>query len=889
MTQPAAGSGEGGIAGRLGSAWRGDGREPGSRRAKLRGLVSSVKDAYQQNYAGVGSSFKELEDYDGGKSEAYPDGTVARSGNEEMTLFPSYARHHIMKQKGGEQDPNATEESANPSGSNAQAVQQHWDKYEDKDAIVDVDVRGWVYSPHRGPMNRKQRLAIGIARQLAGLPYQSSTGSPSSNSPQSSRATSPHPLREKIEEHSNKKEQRLIDLETQSILSKTESEAERANRGEYSEFGPRDNHERPDGRRKFAATKSAEDSDEPKITMLQKRASWNQPADMTGEELSTAHNNLMTRLRPFYANPLENAPVSAFFYNDKDSRQRTIYTNNYGHFALRAALDFIPTHVRVLASEHLSATTEVKIENSSGISVISDIDDTIKHTAMISGAREAFRNAFLRDLNDLVIDGVQEWFHRLADMGVGFHYVSNSPWQLFPVLSRFFLSVRLPTGSFHLKQYSGMLQGIFEPVAERKKSTLDRIARDFPERYFILVGDSGEADLEVYVDFVQDNPGRVLGVFIRDVTTPVSHGFFDSNSNVNVVRGSSGFTTPRDVSQQMSSSAQQEADPELKAAIDASLKEFEAEEARRKGSATTHTSRPLPAHRRSTSGDLISFSDDDDEKTTREEPGRNSTPDARKINAAGKRVPPPRPQKPEALRAPSSRSLDRSLEKRNSEMPPRIPARQSTTPSQATPSSRDSFASDNGAEASYKAAAKQKLAYVYNTLPSAPWTSSEPQDKQDSSSETRRSTSTLYEESQRNSAGRDAPSPALPRRGISSYPVAAAQYASTRVNNAISYYSGSAQSPNAASPGGAAAAAGLTGAPPTAANPAMTKSQTNRIELWKRRWAQAEQTLSKKGVVLKSWRVGTDAMDASVKLVEKVERKIKDEHNKRGKGDGVGP
>ena len=168
--------------------------------------------------------------------------------------------------------------------------------------------------------------------------------------------------------------------------------------------------------------------------MLQKRASWNQPDAMSKEELTAAHNNLMTRLRPFYANPLENAPVSAFFYNNKDSRQRTIYTNSYGHFALRAALDFIPTHVRVLASEHLSATEEVKIAENNGISVISDIDDTIKHTAMTSGAREAFRNAFLRDLNDLVIDGVQDWYCKLADMGVSFHYVSNSPWQLFPVL-----------------------------------------------------------------------------------------------------------------------------------------------------------------------------------------------------------------------------------------------------------------------------------------------------------------------------------------------------------------------------------------------------------------------------------------------------------------------
>src|SRR3978361_499770 len=73
-----------------------------------------------------------------------------------------------------------------------------------------------------------------------------------------------------------------------------------------------------------------------------------------------------------------------------------------------------------------------------------------------------------------------------------------------------------------------MLQGIFEPVAERKKGTLEKIMRDFPERKFILIGDSGEADLEVYTDVVLANPGKILAIFIRDVTTPESQGFFDS-------------------------------------------------------------------------------------------------------------------------------------------------------------------------------------------------------------------------------------------------------------------------------------------------------------------------------------------------------------------------
>jgi phosphatidate phosphatase APP1 len=163
-----------------------------------------------------------------------------------------------------------------------------------------------------------------------------------------------------------------------------------------------------------------------------------------------------------------------------------------------------------LAGEKLSATEEVIVTSPKGVSLISDIDDTVKHSAIGSGAREIFRNAFVKELGDLTIDGVREWYNTMRDMGVQLHYVSNSPWQMYPVLTSFFKMAHLPNGSFHLKQYSGYLQGIFEPVAERKKSSLDRIMSDFPDRKFILVGDSGEADLEVYTEVALDNPGRLL-------------------------------------------------------------------------------------------------------------------------------------------------------------------------------------------------------------------------------------------------------------------------------------------------------------------------------------------------------------------------------------------
>ncbi|KAL8898683.1 MAG: hypothetical protein Q9207_006574, partial [Kuettlingeria erythrocarpa] len=520
----------------------------GTRRKKLAGLLKSaneLRQSYQQSY-GLGPQRDGAADYDdSGIPGAFPDVAIARSGDEEMLLFPSYARRHVPRKQGHHGLPGSIRDSREHDRSNGSGyVQQEWDRYEEANSVIDVDVRGWIYAPQRGQLSRYNRAMIALARRMSGIP-----------APSSSRASSPnstHHLR--VEARAARQEQELVEKEAESIKRKGEGEHNVALHGGYSEQPSRNIHENksqstsvgttaplPLGQADVGGDKTAhplektsaydDQDDAPGPGSSAKRASWNHPSDMSSAELSVANAHMMLRLKPFLTTPLAGTPLTVFFYNDKTSRSRTVYTNEAGHFHLRAALDFIPTSVRVLASEKLSATDEIHITEPHGVSLISDVDDTIKHSAIGAGAREVFRNVFIRNLDDLGIDGVKEWYSKMANMGVTMHYVSNMPWQLFPVLASFLSGAGLPKGSFHLKHYAGMLQGIFEPVAERKKGTLERIISDFPQRRFILVGDSGEADLELYTDIVEANPGRVLGVFIRDVTTKPSQGFFDPATN----------------------------------------------------------------------------------------------------------------------------------------------------------------------------------------------------------------------------------------------------------------------------------------------------------------------------------------------------------------------
>ncbi|KDQ18968.1 hypothetical protein BOTBODRAFT_28451 [Botryobasidium botryosum FD-172 SS1] len=162
--------------------------------------------------------------------------------------------------------------------------------------------------------------------------------------------------------------------------------------------------------------------------------------------------------------------------------------------------------------------------SSSRLRVISDIDDTIKEAGIVHGVRTVFHNVFTKPLEELVVRGMGPWYSMMAQRGVAFHYVSNSPFELLPVLNEFFKVAGLPEGSLKLKFYGGrsLFHGLWEPAGERKRGGVVEILNEFPDSQFILVGDTGELDLELYASLACEYPHRVMGIFIRDVSTPTA-------------------------------------------------------------------------------------------------------------------------------------------------------------------------------------------------------------------------------------------------------------------------------------------------------------------------------------------------------------------------------
>ncbi|RYY48661.1 MAG: DUF2183 domain-containing protein, partial [Comamonadaceae bacterium] len=107
-------------------------------------------------------------------------------------------------------------------------------------------------------------------------------------------------------------------------------------------------------------------------------------------------------------------------------------------------------HARLEDGDTRAFTGHALLVPEQGLSVISDIDDTVKIT-QVHDRREMLLNTFVRTFE--AAPGLPEHFRRLAQAeGTRFHYLSASPFQLAPALEEFLQREAFPSGSLHLRE-----------------------------------------------------------------------------------------------------------------------------------------------------------------------------------------------------------------------------------------------------------------------------------------------------------------------------------------------------------------------------------------------------------------------------------------------------
>ena len=178
----------------------------------------------------------------------------------------------------------------------------------------------------------------------------------------------------------------------------------------------------------------------------------------------------------------------------------------------------VPVSVVTRELELRSFNGRIKLVANTGLSVISDIDDTIK-VSRVTDRRQLLEYTLFREFE--AAPGMAKRYAAWGKQGAVVHFVSSSPWQLYPQLAQFADEAGFPSASFHLKAFrfrDETLLNLFKEGAETKPAQIEPILQAWPQREFVLVGDSGEQDPEVYAELARRYPERIRRVYIRNVT-----------------------------------------------------------------------------------------------------------------------------------------------------------------------------------------------------------------------------------------------------------------------------------------------------------------------------------------------------------------------------------
>jgi len=157
--------------------------------------------------------------------------------------------------------------------------------------------------------------------------------------------------------------------------------------------------------------------------------------------------------------------------------------------------------------------------------IISDIDDTVL-VSKITHVLAKLKLMLLKDATERSpFPGIAAFLRALCAGSDGrgsnpLFYVSGSEWNLFDLLVNFFRYHDIPEGPLFLRD-KGTHFGkpdVAPDTQAFKREQIGRILDTFPRLKFICIGDSGQHDPEVYRQIVEQYPGRILGVYIRDVS-----------------------------------------------------------------------------------------------------------------------------------------------------------------------------------------------------------------------------------------------------------------------------------------------------------------------------------------------------------------------------------
>jgi phosphatidate phosphatase APP1 len=152
--------------------------------------------------------------------------------------------------------------------------------------------------------------------------------------------------------------------------------------------------------------------------------------------------------------------------------------------------------------------------------IISDVDDTVMVTALPRPLLAAWNTFVLDEHARVPTPGMAVLLERLAAThpGTPVVYLSTGAWNVAPTLRRFLSRNLFPAGPLLLTDWGPTHDRIFRSGREHKRTSLERLATEFPGLQWLLIGDDGQHDEMLYGEFTVAHPDNVAGVAIRQLS-----------------------------------------------------------------------------------------------------------------------------------------------------------------------------------------------------------------------------------------------------------------------------------------------------------------------------------------------------------------------------------
>jgi phosphatidate phosphatase APP1 len=162
------------------------------------------------------------------------------------------------------------------------------------------------------------------------------------------------------------------------------------------------------------------------------------------------------------------------------------------------------------------------------VGIISDLDDTVIKTHVVSRLR-MLANVALRNARTRIPFAGVGAFYRALQRGMSgteanpLFYVSACPWDLFDLLIEFFRIQKIPLGPMLLQRYRLRTLLSSKERDVHKRRAIASLLKFYPHLSFILIGDSGERDPEIYTRIARRFPQRIRAIYIRDIAARRRH------------------------------------------------------------------------------------------------------------------------------------------------------------------------------------------------------------------------------------------------------------------------------------------------------------------------------------------------------------------------------